>query len=849
MKKGKRIMKNMKRILALLIAVLMIATMVPAFAAETYDGKITIHSPIMGAKYFGYRVFDMAMNASGDAYTYTIKDNSPFFTKVKAYAEDKGDPAGEEPIKGLTLTQTNSDEHTYFVTADGKFDAQDFGKYLELQLKGDPTANPPVAATITGATAYTPTYEDEANCVTVAKSEAVSFENLPLGYYLILSEYVAPTATVTVKDAAGNEYGTITKDSTDAEKNAIIAAYVAAQTTDEKIQAYIDANNLKDSDADGNEIAIEKDSDAWKDVKNQLVESTTADAQLKIAQALNQIAGSEADDNAVTQRMVFIDTTKPTADIIEKNEEHKWDVPVNPEGGADLKPHGEPSGGKNIVIKEQEGNNPAVYADWTEANIGDSVHYQLSVNAVNFERASNGKVKQIKEYVIADFENKNMTYDTTKGLTVRIVKKQADGTVVEVSQPMDYSDWANKFFHNDNKGDLGKTGSEYDSLFGGTEGGLVIPWVEELQTKPDDMTNVTVTEEPTQTPAYYKVSSAADLTPNEVAAGWTVDANGFVLNEKGEQIRLVDANGNPAFETEPHYFKSLYPNDVTILVDYWMILNDTATVDGDGNINISQYGVNFIEENTYSYTPPTANDNVKPSEEKEHDDAKVYTYALAIHKVDDKGYDLAGAEFAIKGLTVTKVKDGWYKVKSFNNASDAAFGDTMTTDAKGFLVVEGLMTSQEVEIKEIKAPDGYNKLEGTVKTNPQKIAAEVKTSSTVIYYADEAKTTPTGKVVTETVEQYKDGTVLKSVKTTTYNWNGTDFDVADESTTITGTPAPSEIDQTQLKPYEFKVVNKQGTELPSTGGMGTTLFYIGGGILVVLAIVMLVTKRRMSSND
>ncbi len=45
------------------------------------------------------------------------------------------------------------------------------------------------------------------------------------------------------------------------------------------------------------------------------------------------------------------------------------------------------------------------------------------------------------------------------------------------------------------------------------------------------------------------------------------------------------------------------------------------------------------------------------------------------------------------------------------------------------------------------------------------------------------------------------------------------------------------------------VIDLSGTTLPSTGGIGTTLFYIGGGILVVLAVVMLVTKRRMSSND
>ena len=41
------------------------------------------------------------------------------------------------------------------------------------------------------------------------------------------------------------------------------------------------------------------------------------------------------------------------------------------------------------------------------------------------------------------------------------------------------------------------------------------------------------------------------------------------------------------------------------------------------------------------------------------------------------------------------------------------------------------------------------------------------------------------------------------------------------------------------------VVNKSGTMLPETGGMGTTLFYVGGGLLVAVAVVLLITKKRM----
>ena len=45
-----------------------------------------------------------------------------------------------------------------------------------------------------------------------------------------------------------------------------------------------------------------------------------------------------------------------------------------------------------------------------------------------------------------------------------------------------------------------------------------------------------------------------------------------------------------------------------------------------------------------------------------------------------------------------------------------------------------------------------------------------------------------------------------------------------------------------------EVTNNSGSELPSTGGIGTTIFYIVGAILVIGAGVVLVTRRRMNAN-
>ena len=47
---------------------------------------------------------------------------------------------------------------------------------------------------------------------------------------------------------------------------------------------------------------------------------------------------------------------------------------------------------------------------------------------------------------------------------------------------------------------------------------------------------------------------------------------------------------------------------------------------------------------------------------------------------------------------------------------------------------------------------------------------------------------------------------------------------------------------------KVSVENNAGTTLPSTGGMGTTVFYVVGGGLMAVAVVLLVTKKRMENK-
>ena len=66
--------------------------------------------------------------------------------------------------------------------------------------------------------------------------------------------------------------------------------------------------------------------------------------------------------------------------------------------------------------------------------------------------------------------------------------------------------------------------------------------------------------------------------------------------------------------------------------------------------------------------------------------------------------------------------------------------------------------------------------------------------------------------------------------------------VIGENGVVNGTTeAPQGVD-------EVKVLNQSGAELPSTGGMGTTIFYVLGSVLLVGAAVLLITKKRMSAE-
>ena len=101
------------------------------------------------------------------------------------------------------------------------------------------------------------------------------------------------------------------------------------------------------------------------------------------------------------------------------------------------------------------------------------------------------------------------------------------------------------------------------------------------------------------------------------------------------------------------------------------------------------------------------------------------------------------------------------------------------------------------------------------------------------------------------------GTPVKEITTNgnTVTINGLDTDV---TYYLVETEAPTSYNKL-AKPIEVKatdnafahqdIKNNKGSVLPSTGGIGTTILYIIGGILIVGAVVFLVTRRRAAKVE
>lgn len=174
----------------------------------------------------------------------------------------------------------------------------------------------------------------------------------------------------------------------------------------------------------------------------------------------------------------------------------------------------------------------------------------------------------------------------------------------------------------------------------------------------------------------------------------------------------------------------------------------------------------------------------------------VFTYKLVANKVDGSGNALAGAGFTLyKWNASSEAKDKYEAVGSEIKGTDK---DPKTTFEFSRL------DAGQYKLVETTVPAGYNKAEDL----EFKVVAKYNTDSV--------------------------DPDFEELQVTDLNGN-----VLSSKFTIS-----SEADKT----ISTNITNLSGTELPSTGGMGTTILYVIGAILVIGAGILLVTKKRMNAN-
>lgn len=201
-------------------------------------------------------------------------------------------------------------------------------------------------------------------------------------------------------------------------------------------------------------------------------------------------------------------------------------------------------------------------------------------------------------------------------------------------------------------------------------------------------------------------------------------------------------------------------------------------------------------------TSPDVND---PSEKTPPIVVKVANYEFTVKKVNENGDTLNGATFELhKSEDCTDEAMQFVLTDSTYRLATAGEVGATTDIAAGEVKIEGLAAGIYY-LQEIAAPDGYNKLVKPVKVE-----------------------------------------IFENLNNTEGNqYKGQAFDNDGHRIDPTIKMNDTDVSKTGSE-FILTVVNKTGDELPSTGGIGTTVFYVVGGVLVLAAVVLLVVKKRMA---
>jgi len=313
---------------------------------------------------------------------------------------------------------------------------------------------------------------------------------------------------------------------------------------------------------------------------------------------------------------------------------------------------------------------------------------------------------------------------------------------------------------------------------------------------------------------YYSINDSMEdgLTFNRDAKIYV--ANGDEMYEVTEYFKLTVttsentgyANGFTAEcnlkELDEECDEFVITSDSLILVEYSVTLNEHAIAGPEGNKNTVYLE---YENDPYNEGDGDINTPDKPGEgEDDDDDDKpgqtegdtniVFTYDLVLNKVDKDGNALEGAGFTLFKWINNDGQEYWERV-----------GEEITGVTTFYYES---IDNGKYKLVETKVPEGYNRCED---------------------------------LIFEVVGDY-DTTKDPVELTRLYVVNEDGEDISTEENTLF-------IANLEMGTVTTNIVNHTGAELPETGGMGTTMIYIAGAVLLVGAIVLLVAKKRMNSAE
>ena len=307
-----------------------------------------------------------------------------------------------------------------------------------------------------------------------------------------------------------------------------------------------------------------------------------------------------------------------------------------------------------------------------------------------------------------------------------------------------------------------------------------------------------------------------------------------------------------------------------IAIEYESVLNENAVIGAVGNPNLMhvEYSNNPTDSSSTGNTPD--------------DKVIVFTYEIDIHKVDEDGNPLEGAQFKLeKWIEDSTHADGGYWItvpQAANSSSSAVGGKILTVNGSPVTYI----TDPVSNIRYLSFIGiGNTGVQETIIIEASKVenasAAEIAAGLGCRAY----KVNPDGTVVpTDSTWYYGVESVTReavSDDSATFAWQGID----DGHYRLTETQAPGGYNT--LDPIEFDVtadheilsddpqllalvgtgpivfeniggilhstvVNERGALLPYTGGIGTTIYYVIGGFLVLAAGILLVIKKLMKRS-